>query len=108
MTEMVGQSCDEGETWESWSDCEHMFGSMIRSMYTLFQVTSLESWSMAVARPIIEEQPALSIFFLLFLYVTTFGLMNVVMGVIVQQTRQSAEQNPHKLSREQRKRDIAE
>jgi len=47
----------------------------------------------AVARPVLREKPALVIFFVLFLYVTTFGLLNVVTGVIVDQTLQSSKED---------------
>jgi hypothetical protein len=37
-----------GERFPEW------FGSIGESMYTLFQVMTLESWSMGIARPVIE------------------------------------------------------
>lgn len=66
-------------------------------MYTLFQVITLESWSMAVSRPVLRENPFLVVFFLCFLYVTTFGLLNIVTGVIVDQTLQAARQDETEL-----------
>ena len=36
-------------------DCEAFFGAILPSMYTLFQVLTLENWSMAVARPVMTR-----------------------------------------------------
>jgi len=91
MTSVVGHECDV--VYTSFADCDEMFGTIPKSMYTLFQVITLESWSMAVARPVLREKPALIIFFVFFLYITTFGLLNVVTGVIVDQTLQSSQEN---------------
>lgn len=100
VTNMVGKECDEGDTFDHFVDCYVMYGTMPRSMYTLFQVMTLESWSMAVARPVLEEKPYMIIFFVGFLYLTTFGLMNIVMGVIVEQTLKSASENEEKLAKQ--------
>ena len=35
------------------------FGTVARSMYTLFQVVTLESWSMGIVRPVLARQPAM-------------------------------------------------
>merc|ERR1719326_482966 len=100
MTYVVGQECGEGEVYAFFPECDDMFGSMPKSMFTLFQLVTLESWAMAVARPVVYGKPWLISFFVVFLYLTTFGLMNIVMGVIVEQTRKSAEENNEKLLRE--------
>merc|ERR1712070_836451 len=58
-------------------------------MFTLFTVMSLDRWASHVARPIIDSDevgPASLIFFLVFLLTTTYGLMNIVVGTIVQNT----------------------
>eukprot|EP00931_Biecheleriopsis_adriatica_P077305 TRINITY_DN50894_c0_g1_i1.p1 TRINITY_DN50894_c0_g1~~TRINITY_DN50894_c0_g1_i1.p1 ORF type:complete len:594 (-),score=129.46 TRINITY_DN50894_c0_g1_i1:213-1853(-) len=83
--------CDE--QFASWTDCFAMFGTVPRTMYTLFQVITLESWSMAVGRPIFEVQPWFFPVFLCFLFLTTFGLLNIVVGVIVENTLNVAQQN---------------
>ncbi|CEM04539.1 unnamed protein product [Vitrella brassicaformis CCMP3155] len=77
-------------------DRDELFGTVPRSMYTLFQVITLESWSQDIARPIIKRQPAMVIFFILFLVVTTFGLLNIVVGVIVENTLATARNNEDK------------
>ncbi|CAK8994804.1 Cation channel sperm-associated protein 1 (CatSper1) [Durusdinium trenchii] len=79
--------------FEDWNECEEYFGSMPAAMYTMFQVITLESWSQVFARPIVRKQPAFLIFFLLFLFLTTFGILNIIVGVIVENTLNAAKQN---------------
>jgi len=90
---MIGAECET--TFQNFILCEEMFGTTLSSMYTLFQVLSLESWSMEVSRPILREKPYFVLFFLCYLYITTFGLLNIVTGVIVDHTLQ-ASQNSEK------------
>lgn len=59
------------------------FGSLGASLYTLFQVMTLESWSMGIARPVLEVYPYAWMFFVPFLFVTTFAVMNLLIGLIV-------------------------
>mmetsp|Transcript_33072 Transcript_33072/g.76423 ORF Transcript_33072/g.76423 Transcript_33072/m.76423 type:complete len:606 (-) Transcript_33072:115-1932(-) len=79
--------------YQHWGDCPEYFGSMVRTMYTLFQVITLESWSQVFARPIINVQPAFFFVFLFFLFLTTFGILNIIVGVIVENTLNAAKQN---------------
>lgn len=59
------------------------FGSIGRSMYTLFQIMTLESWSMGIARPVMEVFPYSWLFFVLFLIIASFAMMNLFVAVIV-------------------------
>jgi voltage-gated sodium channel len=59
------------------------FGSIWLSMYTLFQVMTLESWSMGIVRPVLEVFPYAWIFFLPFILLTTFTMLNLFIAVIV-------------------------
>ena len=59
------------------------FGSIGASMYTLFQVMTLESWSMGIVRPVMEVHPQAWIFFVPFILVTSFAVINLFIGVIV-------------------------
>ncbi len=59
------------------------FGTLGSSAYTLFQVMTLESWSMGIARPVIEAFPQAWIFFVLFILVSTFTMLNLFIAVIV-------------------------
>ena len=58
------------------------FGTIGKSMFTLFQVMTLEAW-VDIARTIMEVQPLAWIYFLSFILVSSFIVMNVIVGVIV-------------------------
>lgn len=72
-----------GDTFDIW------FGTLGRSFYTLFQIMTLESWSMGVVRPIMEVHPAAWIFFVPFIVITAFSVLNLFIGLLVN-TMQSA------------------
>jgi len=59
------------------------FGTLGRSLYTLFQVMTLESWSMGISRPVMEVYPYAWIFFIPFILIATFTMLNLFIGVIV-------------------------
>ncbi len=59
------------------------FGSLSMSSYTLFQVMTLESWSMGIVRPIMEVFPYAWLFFVIFIVCTTFTVLNLFIGIIV-------------------------
>ncbi|AJE45371.1 ion transporter [Celeribacter indicus] len=59
------------------------FGDLGASAYTLFQIMTLESWSMGIVRPVMEAHPDAWLFFVPFILVTTFAVVNLVVGLIV-------------------------
>lgn len=59
------------------------FGSIGASMYTLFQVMTLESWSMGIARPVMEMFPYAWAFFIPFILLATFTMLNLFIAIIV-------------------------
>jgi voltage-gated sodium channel len=59
------------------------FGSIGDSFYTLFQVMTLESWSMGIARPVMERYPYAWAFFIPFILVATFTMLNLFIAIIV-------------------------
>ena len=66
-----------GEKFPDW------FGSISASAYTLFQIMTLESWSMGIVRPVMEIYPHAWGFFLPFILIATFTMLNLLMAVIV-------------------------
>jgi voltage-gated sodium channel len=66
-----------GEAFPDW------FGSLGASLYTLFQIMTLESWSMGIARPVIAEFPYAWAFFVPFILIATFTMLNLFIAVIV-------------------------
>nr|WP_136252028.1 ion transporter [Ningiella ruwaisensis] len=59
------------------------FGSIGDSAYTLFQVMTLESWSMGIVRPTMEIFPWSWMFFVPFIIITSFAVLNLFIGIIV-------------------------
>lgn len=59
------------------------FGTIGESFYTLFQVMTLESWSMGIVRPVMEAYPYAWIFFVLFILLTTFAVLNLFIAIVV-------------------------
>ncbi len=84
------------------------FGSIGASFYTLFQVMTLESWSMGISRPVMEQFPYAWLFFVPFILVATFTMLNLFIAIIVN-TMQTFSEEEHALQRAQDKQDeIAE
>jgi len=59
------------------------FGDIGRSLYTLFQIMTLESWSMGISRPVMEQFPYAWAFFIPFILVATFTMLNLFIAIIV-------------------------
>ena len=59
------------------------FGNLGLSAYSLFQIMTLESWSMGIVRPVMEIYPYAWMFFVPFIMVTTFAVVNLLVGLIV-------------------------
>jgi len=66
-----------GQSFPDW------FGDIGRSAYTLFQVMTLESWSMGIVRPVMGVYPYAWLFFVPFILGTTFAVLNLLVGLIV-------------------------
>jgi voltage-gated sodium channel len=60
-----------------------LFGDLGATAFTLFQVMTLEGWSGDVARPVMAEYPYAWVFFILFILVSTFTMLNLFIAVIV-------------------------
>ncbi len=59
------------------------FGTLGASAYTLFQIMTLESWSMGIVRPVMEQYPYAWMLFVPFIVLTAFTVLNLFIGVIV-------------------------
>ncbi|MBD3791327.1 MAG: ion transporter [Campylobacterales bacterium] len=66
-----------GQTFPEW------FGTLGASFYTLFQIMTLESWSMGIVRPIMEVHPHAWVFFVPFIFVVTFIMVNLIVAIVV-------------------------
>ncbi len=59
------------------------FGTVGDSMYSLFQIMTLESWSMGIVRPVMEQYPGAWMVFVPFILMTSFAVINLFIAVIV-------------------------
>lgn len=74
-----------GDQYADW------FGSIGSSMYTLFQVMTLESWSMGIVRPLMQTHPYAWAFFVPFILIATFTILNLFIAIIVNAMQTQAE-----------------
>ena len=65
------------------ADFPQWFGSIPASAYSLFQIMPLESWSMGIVRPLMEVHPYAWMFFVPFILCTTFTMLNLFIGIVV-------------------------
>jgi len=69
------------------------FGTLARSIYTLFQIMTLESWSMGIVRPVMEVHAYAWLFFVPFILVATFTMLNLFIAVVVNAMQQGARES---------------
>lgn len=81
-----------GQAFPEW------FGTIGATFYTLFQVMTLESWSMGIARPVMEQFPYAWMFFVPFILVATFTMLNLFIAIIVN-TMQTFSEEEHAAER---------
>ncbi|MEM1284293.1 MAG: ion transporter [Pseudomonadota bacterium] len=92
--EAVVGRCDELVQW---------FGTLPAAAYSLFQIMTLESWSMGIVRPVMEVYPYAWVFFIPFILCTTFTVLNLFIGIIV-----SAMQAEHEATAEEERAGLHE
>lgn len=69
------------------------FGTLPRSMFTLFQVMTLESWT-GIARAIKPVHPWAWVYFLSFILLATFTILNLFIAIIVNAMQSQHEPPP--------------
>ena len=76
-----------GDVFDEW------FGTVGRSVYSLFQIMTLESWSMGIVRPVMKEFPQAWSFFVPFIIITAFSVLNLFIGLLVNTMQAAVEQD---------------
>lgn len=69
------------------------FGDVWRSMYTLFQIMTLESWSMGIARPVMEAYPAAWVYFVTYVLIASYVILNIVVALVVSSLQEVTEKS---------------
>ncbi|MFL1462642.1 ion transporter [Roseococcus sp. DSY-14] len=62
---------------------EEQFGDLGASFFTLFQLMTLDDWA-NIVKPAMEAQPLAWLFFMPFIVISTFVVLNLFIGVIVE------------------------
>lgn len=82
VTKIFGRTGDDA--------LEAIFGDLGKSMFSLFQLMTLENWVEGIVDPAMKLHPWSWIIFIPFIILTTFAVLNLFIGVIVE-----AMQNVH-------------
>lgn len=93
-----------GEAFPDW------FGNVWRSMYSLFQIMTLESWSMGIARPVMETYSHAWIYFVSYVLIASYIILNIVVALVVSSlqevTARSEERARGRVSKDQLKEEM--
>ncbi|MEO8651693.1 MAG: ion transporter [Hyphomicrobiaceae bacterium] len=73
------------------ADFDEIFGSLPRSLFTLFQIMTLENWADGAVRPIMKVYPYAWLFFIPFILMVTFAVLNLFIAIIVNAMEKAAE-----------------
>lgn len=68
------------------------FGGFFESMFTLFQCMTLEDWASGVARQTMDVFPWAWIYFVSFILITNYILVNLIIGIITSATMEVAQE----------------
>ena len=79
-----------GDAFPQW------FGSIGASLYSLFQIMTLESWSMGIVRPVMEVYPLAWLFFVPFVLVASFIVLNLFIAIIVNSMHEEQDEESQK------------
>jgi hypothetical protein len=85
-----------------WPSTEY-FSTVPKSAFTMMQIMTLSQWASIVMRPIFERTPSVLFIIVPFLMLTTVGLLNIIVGVVVETTLLSASTNAEKETKEMQK-----
>lgn len=66
------------------------FGSLGTSLYTLFQLMTLDGWVGEIVNPVLEHHPNAMVFFLPFIVLSTFVVLNLFIALIVDSMQRMA------------------
>jgi voltage-gated sodium channel len=81
-------------------DFPELWGNLGLSLFSLFQIMTLESWSSGVARPMMEVYPLIWLYFVPFILVSSFMVLNLFIAIIVTAT-QSIHADEEELQRQE-------
>ena len=74
------------------SEFPEMFGNLGIAIFSLFQISTLEAWASGIAIPIMRVYRYSWIIFVSFILIVTFVLLNMIVGLIVDNINEIKEQ----------------
>lgn len=78
-----------------------LFGTIPMSMFSLFQIMTLESWASGIVRPVMELHPHAPVIFVPFILLTAYGIVNLFVAMVVaamaQVTQEEAEEEKEQI-----------
>ena len=89
-------------TWLFGQDFPDLFSDLGRSMFSLFQVMTLEGWSTEIAKPVMEKYPFSWALFILFIFMSTFVILNLLIAIIINAVQQMHEEEHQEEERDQK------
>ena len=75
------------------AEMEEQFGTLGASLFTLFQLMTLDDWA-NIVKPATEAQPLALLFFMPFIIISTFVVLNLFIGVIVESIQSLRDEKP--------------
>lgn len=96
-TSLIGKQEEYQDHEEAGVIAKEYFGDVLLSMFTLFQIMTLDSWT-SIVRPLMKVQPAILLFFIFFISIAVFVLMNLVTAVIVEHAFSGAKDEAQELA----------
>jgi len=100
MTIIVGHSEETFDYSRTHWGKSAYFDTVPKSVYSLFETMTLAKWSSVMFHPVFEKYPAIFLVLVPFLCITTVGLLNIIVGVVVENTLTSASNNREKEMKE--------
>ena len=73
-------------------DFPELFGTLPRTLFTLFTIMTLEGWVDGVVKPVMAVYPYAWVFFITYIIICTFMILNLFIGVVVNAMQEVHEQ----------------
>merc|ERR1719487_2464884 len=107
ITIVVGKAEDSGayDYQRSRWTMDDYWGSVFKSLYSMFQVMTRDRWSDSLVWPLVRRSGALVLIFIAFLTIMILALLNTIVGCVVESTLTSAKANEEKEGKEKQKLD---
>merc|ERR550537_1617172 len=80
LTQMIGYNANDWEEDDA-AMVAHWFGSIGRSMFTLFLIMTLDEWNQ-ICTVTMKQQPLVAFFFLFYILIASYAVASLITGVI--------------------------